>query len=490
MSILHEGRGDVLVVDDQIDSLRALSELLSRSGYRVRKALNPQAALTAVSVHPPDLILLDITMPVMSGYDVCERLKRNEHTRDIPVIFVSALDDIHDKSKAFEMGGNDYITKPFQAEEVLMRVSNQLTLARQRQTLMLQNTQLQREIIQRQQAEAKYRSIFENATEGIFQTSPEGQYLSVNPALAKIYGYDSPQELIESIQDVGAQLYVVPGRRDEIRAYLQEHDRIMAFDSEMYRKDGQTIWVSENCRAVRDSDGNLLYYEGTVQDITARRQAEMEVRQQRAKADRLLHSILPYAIAQRLKDGMAEPIAKQYDSVTVLFADLVNFTASAAETAPASLLDLLNQVFSAFDYLTEKYGLEKIKTIGDEYMVAAGLPEPMPDHAIAAANLALDMQTVIQDFSYVGGVPIQLRIGLNTGPVVAGVIGTKKFTYDLWGDTVNVASRMESTGLPNRIQVPYTLYPVLKHAFVLEERGLVTIKGRGEMMTYWLEGRN
>ena len=153
------------------------------------------------------------------------------------------------------------------------------------------------------------------------------------------------------------------------------------------------------------------------------------------------------------------------------------------------LVNLLNQIFSAFDRLAEQFSLEKIKTIGDAYMVAAGLPSPRPDHVEAIAEMALAMQQVTATFEAEVGVPLQIRIGINTGVVVAGVIGTKKFIYDLWGDAVNVASRMESLGEPGLIQVTANTYERLKNSYQLEPRGSIYVKGRGEMETYWLRGR-
>jgi class 3 adenylate cyclase len=149
----------------------------------------------------------------------------------------------------------------------------------------------------------------------------------------------------------------------------------------------------------------------------------------------------------------------------------------------------LNKIFSKFDELTEKHNLEKIKTIGDAYMVAGGLPVPRADHAEAIANMALDMQDAIADFHTDTGEPFQIRIGINTGPVVAGVIGTKKFTYDLWGDTVNVASRMELQGLPGYIQVTAAFYEQLKDRYIFEERGAIPVKGTGDMIVYWLKAK-
>ena len=360
-------QGNILVVDDTPDNLRLLSAILTEEGYKVRKALNGSTALGTVQAAPPDLVLLDINMPGMNGYEVCEQLKAEESTRDIPIIFISALDDVLDKVKAFAVGGVDYITKPFQGEEVLVRVANQLTICHQKQQLQAQNLQLQQEIQVRQEAEAALR-----------------------------------------------------------------------------------------------------------------------IAQQ--KSDDLLLNILPQSIAEQLKEDQ-QVTPELYDEATFLFADIVGFTCTVSETSPEEVVQLLNQVFSAFDKLVERYGLEKIRTIGDAYFAAGGLPVVGPDHAETIAAMALEMQQAITHCHWNNGTPLKLRIGINTGgPVVAAVIGLKKFVYDVWGDAVNIASRMESLGQPGRIQVTASTYEQLKQKFSFEKRGKIAVKGKGEMVTYWLTG--
>lgn len=367
-------QASILVVDDTPDNVRLLSTILTEEGYQVRKALNGQRALTTIQEFPPTLILLDVMMPDMNGYDVCKKLKDSPQTSSIPVIFLSALDHVLDKVKAFEVGGVDYITKPFQEREVLARVANQLMIQNQQRLLQEQTKQL--------------------------------------------------QECVGRLQN----------------------------------------------------------------EIQERQRAELALRIAKKKSDHLLLNILPAAIVENLKKGVGST-AERFDSATVLFADIVDFTSMAARTLPLELVSLLNQIFSRFDELTEKHGLEKIKTIGDAYMVVGGVPVPRSDHLEAIANMALDMQAAIGDFKTDIDRPFQIRIGIHTGPVVAGVIGTKKFTYDLWGDTVNVAFRMESLGLPGYIQVTAAIYDRLKDEYVFEERGTITVKGKGEMITYWLKAK-
>ena len=360
-------KADILVVDDTPHNVRLLSIILSQQGYQVRKALNGERAIAAVQEFPPDLILLDVMMPEMNGYQVCEQLKASPKTRSIPVIFLSALDDVSDKVKAFEVGAVDYITKPFQEKEVLARVENHLTIQSQQRLLEEQNSRLEKE-------------------------------------------------------------------------------------------------------------------------IKERKRVELALRLAQEKSDRLLLNILPAKIAEKLKKSEGS-IASRFESATVLFADIVGFTSIAARISPLELVSLLNQIFSDFDKLTEKHGLEKIKTIGDAYMVAGGIPVPREDHAEAIADMALDMQSAIANFQTDIGASFEIRIGIHTGPVVAGVIGTKKFIYDLWGDTVNVASRMESLGLPGYIQVTAAIWELLKDKYVFEERGAISVKGKGDMMTYWLKSK-
>ena len=518
-------------------------------------------------------------------------------------------------------------------------------------------TERKRAEVALKQAEANYRSIFENAVEGIFQTSPDGRFLSVNPALAEIYGCESPETLMSNYTNISEQVYIHPKRRQEFIQRIRQQGSVVNFESQIRRLDGQLTWISENATAVRDPGGNLLYYEGTVVDITERKQAEEALQQamdeletrveertaelvheiserkrieaalrsseaelralfaamtdvitvfdaegryqkivttnsevlysptpdrlgksvfevfsnelalkfynhiqevlrtgktlsieyslpvppsglhqpplldglmsggnpelvwfvatvspmpnhsviwvarntterkrifdalqvEQQKSERLLLNILPSSIAQRLKQS-PQSIAERFDQATVMFADLVNFTEYSARIAPTELVDLLNDIFSTFDELAQEYKLEKIKTIGDSYMVVGGLPQQKSDHAEAIAEMALAMQREIRNFTRDDGTPFQLRIGINTGPVVAGVIGTRKFIYDLWGDAVNVASRMESQGTPGKIQVTAATKMLLQNQYRFEKRGKIQVKGIGQMDTYWLQG--
>ncbi|MDX1301250.1 adenylate/guanylate cyclase domain-containing protein [Photobacterium sp.] len=213
-----------------------------------------------------------------------------------------------------------------------------------------------------------------------------------------------------------------------------------------------------------------------------------DLAEEQEKSEHLLLNILPAPIAERLKHG-EDTIADSFAEVSILFADIVNFTPMSAQLSAAELVGLLNEIFCEFDRLSELRGLEKIKTIGDAYMVGAGIPIPRDDHAQVVAEMALDMMEVIECFNRRHGSDLSMRIGINSGPVVAGVIGTKKFVYDIWGDAVNTASRMESQGLKGGIQVTEATHRHLRDQFVFSDRGMIGIKGKGKMHTYILKGR-
>jgi adenylate cyclase len=342
--------GHILVVDDNRMNRLQLARGLQLQGHTVALATNGREALETIREEPFELVLLDIIMPEMDGYQVLAHMKHDDALRDIPVIVISALDEMESVVKCIEMGAEDYLSKPF--DPVLLRAR--------------------------------------------IGASLEKKWL-----------------------------------RDQEQAYLKQ----LQIEREM--------------------------------------------------SERLLLNILPKAIADRLKQGQSI-VADSFAEVTVLFADIVDFTPLSAHMLPTELITLLNEIFSTFDQLAEEYDLEKIKTIGDAYMVVGGLPTPRPNHAEAVADMALDMQKAHFE---VNGKPLRIRIGIHTGPVVAGVIGTRKFSYDLWGDTVNTAGRMQSHGLGGRIQITTTTYERLRDNYLFEERGVIPVKGKGKMHTYFLIGK-
>jgi adenylate cyclase len=325
----------ILVIEDEPANIQTLSTILKERGYQISIATNGRQALEVLERIRPDLILLDIMMPEMDGFETCRRIKAAAAWPEIPIIFLTAKTDTADIVRGFELGAVDYVAKPFNAHELLARVNTHLTLD-----------------------------------------------------------------------------------------YLHREN------------------------------------------------------------ERLLLNVLPASIADKLKQQVGI-IADRFDDASVLFADIVGFTPLSARLSPTELVESLNHVFSGFDELADHHKLEKIKTIGDGYMVAGGLIEQNADHLAAMATMALAMHDNVRNMNSEFG-HLSLRIGLQVGSVIAGVIGIRKFIYDVWGDTVNVASRLESHGSPGRTHVSEMVFERLQGRFAFEERGTIELKGRGPMNTYFL----
>jgi adenylate cyclase len=246
-------------------------------------------------------------------------------------------------------------------------------------------------------------------------------------------------------------------------------------------------WFTGTMLALNITVGGAIVFTLLAVFARERREALAALRHEQAKSENLLLNILPQSIAEKLK-AQTQPIADHFGSASILFADVVDFTPWSERLAPAEVVGYLDRLFSCFDDLAERYALEKIKTIGDCYMVAAGVPTPRPDHATALARVALDMLDAMCADDLVGRLGLELRIGINSGPVVAGVIGRKRFLYDLWGDAVNTASRMESHGTPGRIQITRATYELVRDEFDCVPRGPISIKGKGEVGAWYLVG--
>ena len=534
-------QADILVVDDTPDNLRLLIRILQKQGYKVRPVTNGFSALEAIQSSRPDLILLDIMMPDISGYEICQKLKSEPLLMDIPIIFLSALEDGLNKAKAFEVGGSDYITKPFQVKEVVARVNNQLMvrslqmqLQAKNHKLMEQNDQLQEEIAERQRVEMETRLSLK-ATQAISKSEDFDSAIDVILGLicetiewnlAEAWIPDSDGQILKcatgkyasdlsfsEFRQTSLKLTFAPGVGLPGRIFLSQEpewikdvsqvqeDIFLRFKSAedvgLKAAFGLPILADEQVLAVvifycdksLECQPRLLELFSAVAtqlgSLIKRKQAESALRWQQKQTEKLLLNILPKPIALRLQKEQ-KLIADYFDEVSVLFADLVGFTEFSAHKTPTQLVEILNGIFCEFDRLSESRGLEKIKTIGDAYMVVGGLPTPREDHGEAIALLALEMQAALTQFNLKIGESFQLRIGIHSGSVVAGIIGISKFSYDLWGDTVNVASRMESNGSSGKIQVTAATYERLKDMFVFEERGMVEVKGKGQMLTYWL----
>lgn len=522
---------DILVVDDTPANLRLIAKMLTDQSYRVRSVTSGSMALKAAQAKRPDLILLDINMPEMNGYQVCRHLKEHPVTATVPVIFLSALSDANDKVQAFSSGGVDYITKPFQVEEVLARVKNHLKLQRVQgelaeQSLILSQFSTNLKALHRLDT-TEHPTLADRFTDYLITGCKifnlrSGSVSHVNDGHYHLVASHTPEGQLRPRDGVPlGETY--SGQVVQSERTLAFHDRaqvpelpaaITSEDLGVQAFLGAPLWVRgqvygtlvfmdreprsrpftkqeiEILELMAESLGRVI----TMQQAEDRRaKAEMALRLEKQRSENLLFDVLPKKIAQRLTRE-TEPIAEHFPATTILFADIVGFTALSSQMRPFDLVQMLNAIFSEFDHLVERMGLEKIKTVGDAYMVAGGLPVERSDHIEAIADLALAMQQTVTAFRPTG-VAVQLtdtvkiRIGIHTGAVVAGIIGTTRFTYDLWGDTVNVASRMESTGEAGKIQVTTCVYEELRDRYDFEVRGEVDIKGKGIMTTYWLKGR-
>jgi class 3 adenylate cyclase len=340
----------ILVVDDNAANRDVLERRLTRDGHRVVAAAAGAVALQRAADEEFDLILLDLIMPQMSGFEVLRRLKAADHTRHIPVIVISALDELDSAVRCIEAGAEDYLTKP------------------------------------------------------------------INPVLLQAR--------------IGASL-----------------DR----------------------KRLRDRE----------------KEAASDLAQEKQRYADLLLNILPQPIVHRIRNGEGL-IADHFVDATILFCDVVGFTALSQQLTPVRTIDFLSRIFSAFDRLVAELDVEKIKTIGDAYMVAAGIPQEQPDHADRIARLAPRMLDAVEVVGRDLALNLEARIGIHSGPIVAGVIGTHKFVYDVWGDTVNTASRMESHSLPGRIQISAATRAELGDRYNIERRGIIDIKGKGMMETFFL----
>ncbi|WP_375503914.1 adenylate/guanylate cyclase domain-containing protein [uncultured Nostoc sp.] len=333
------------------------------------------------------------------------------------------------------------------------------------------------------ESEERYRDLFENANDLIQCVNAYGSFLYVNRAWQEALGYSESEIVNMNVFDIIHSEF----KQDCLQKFYRvlSGEKIGQVKAAFVTKDGQTIFLEGNinCKFV---EGYPVATRGIFRNITQRLATEEALRHQQEETQRLLLNILPAAISKPLK---AANIVEDVADVTVLFADIVGFSEIAASISAMQLLNLLNSIFSTFDRLTEQHGLERIKTIGDAYMVVGGLPTHRRDHAQAIAQIALQMQTAIALFNTENNQKFSIRIGIHTDSVAAGVIDFKKITYNLWGDIVNIAHCMESQGIFGKIQVTEDTYKSLCNEFLFEKRGEIEVKGKGKITTYLLIGR-
>jgi PAS domain S-box-containing protein len=343
------------------------------------------------------------------------------------------------------------------------------------------------------ESEERVRLLLNSTGEGIYGVDLDGNCTFANPACLRILGFSSDTDLLgrnmhELVHHTLPNGEPYPMTECQIYVAFREGRGVHVENEVMWKADG-TRFPAEYWSYPMEQDGKTIGSVLTFVDITERRKLERQLRTEHARAERLLLNVLPATIAEQLKAQPGKTIAHKYDEITALFADVVGFTPLSARLTAEEAVGLLNELFTAFDRMAASYELEKIKTMGDGYMVVAGAPTLRDDHCDAIARLALDMRDWMDDRVADDGIKLRLRIGINSGSAVGAVIGTTKFAYDMWGDTINVASRMESSGEPGRIQVAQGAYSRLQDTYVLEPRGAIDIKGKGELETWFLEAQ-
>lgn len=480
-------QGNILIVDDTPDNLRLLSTALIKQGYVVRNAINGALALSSAQVMQPDLILLDIMMPGMDGYEVCRRLKANPKTSDIPVIFISAIDESLDKVKAFSVGGVDYVTKPVQIEEVLVRIEHQLKLWNLQKRLEEQNVRLQQDLLDRDQADAHYQTLLERSVDGVFQIAIDGRFVKVNPALAQLYGYGTPETLLQSSS--APALYADSQAWERFTAHLQHYESVHNLEAAIVRPDGSKIWVAQTACVVKDAAGQVLYYEGTVKNITSGKEAEEGWRRGKHRNRRLLLSMFPKTVAKQYLSQENATIADRFTSATILVAHLVGIGSLTTMLPPDRFIQFVSELVSQFDHRAESLGIEIYRSAGNYYVAVAGAPKSRPGHAVAIVELALTMQQILLQYRSTLPRSLQLRIGIHTGGILAGVVGRKRLSYDLWGETLDMAYWLEQEGMSDRIHLSAMTAEHLPDQYDLERRVVPSQRDRSQIMTYWLSGK-
>lgn len=477
----------ILIIDDTPENLRLLSSALIQQGYAVRNAINGPLALSRAQAIRPDLILLDVTMPGMDGYEVCRRLKDDLQTRDIPIIFISALDAAIDKVKAFSVGGVDYITKPFQIEEVLARIEHQLRIWNLQRRLEDQNIRLEQEIKDRKASEERYQNLFDNATEGLFRSTPDGYFVSANQTLCNILGFENLEHMNREVENI-AKLYVSVGRRSEFLNQMKANDRIDGFESEVRQRDGETIWISETVRAIRGNSGELICYEGSVVDITESKMIGFDRQKRRQQMRQLLLSLFPKTIAKQIIRKGHSPI-EQFGTGVALWIDLSPLIQVWMNQSGSSFVQGVNQLLSRCEQLAEGYDVEHTRLMGNYYLAVIGVPTTKTDPAVRLANLALSIQQVIRQLPSGLNNPVLIRMGMQDGDLTAGVVGDRRMSYEVWGSAINGAQQHCEESLAGRIQISESIAQTLKHTHRIEESRKTGAFEMRSKTIFWLEGR-
>lgn len=508
-------RHTILIADDEKISLHLLEKylLIENNNYSITKAFDGKQAFDQALKFLPDLILLDWNMPLMNGEEVLRKLKSQPSTRNIPVIIVSAAISDIELEKAIDAGAFDFVRKPIKRLDLKARINNALILHE-----ALNDIEFQKQRIDTHIDELNKLSLIVKETDNsVLIISPEGEIEWANEGFKRMYGLS----LEEFSSRYGNNIYEASFSKDTIRNKIEElleTSKSVSYIS--YIQGFNAIvdkWIHTTLTPIFDDNQEIDKIVAIETDITNSKRYELNlekknkemleltdklqktndelhlqknlIQEERQKTDELLESILPHHVASQLKTiGYARP--RDYRRATIMFTDFKGFTKSCEHLKPDEIVKFLHGYFTVFDDIVVEHFIEKIKTIGDAYMCVGGIPlrnRSNPFDVTIAALKVQNYMTNLDKYDPDGELPRwNIRLGIHTGSLTAGVVGKIKFAYDVWGDSVNIASRMESNGEVGRVNISGSTYKYIKEFFECEYRGEIDMKNRGKMAMYFV----
>jgi len=510
----------ILVVDDEPINLAIIANVLRNcsESYSVLTAINGQEACEKTLTELPDLILLDWRMPVMSGIEALKYLKTNELTKEIPIIMQSGFTASENLEEALDAGAVDYIRKPVDKTELKARVKSALLLHDSYRKIKRQNVQIQSHLDELH----KLSIVAKETDNSVILINPDGEIDWVNEGFCRLYGYT----LEEFRTKYGTTIFDISYNNEIENAVEQliKNKKSVTYAIQCETKYGEKKWIQTTLTPILGDNSQVNKIVAIETDVTRLKKVEEELRQknkdmstlteylkatnmlhekqnkeilqkkeaiekEKEKTDSLLLSILPFEAAMQLKSkGQARP--RHYKMASILFTDFIGFTQACANLTPQDIVNTLHSYFAVFDDIIESRFIEKIKTIGDAYMCAGGLPLRNRSNPIDVTLAGLEIQHFMKNlfkFKKFDKIPAwELRLGIHTGEVTAGVVGKKKIAYDIWGDAVNIASRMETNGVGGRVNVSGVTYSYIQEFFECEYRGKIEAKNRGKIDMYFV----
>ena len=502
----------ILIVDDEKITIHLIEKYLlkSKNNFLIIKAYNGKEAIEMAHLQNPDLILMDWNMPIMNGIDAIRELKNNIQTKNIPIILHTDLDNSKEIQEALDAGAVDFIKKPIEEIELLTRIHTTLLLQEAINEAELNKQRIDSHIDELN----KLTLIIKETANSVILISPEGEMEWANEGFTKMYNISLP----EFVAKYGNNIFKVSYNSKIITQKfnkLKKTQKSVSYVSKFTYK-GKDKWIQTTLTPI--FDGNQIEKIIAIEtDITQAKKSEIDlikqnkemsrlaeilqitnnelesqkalIEEERNKTDELLSNILPHHVATQLKSiGYARP--RNYRKTTIMFTDFEGFTKSCENLTPDQIVTALHTFFTKYDEIIIKHYIEKIKTIGDAYMCVGGIPLRNRSHPFNVILAGLEIQ------QFMNNLPEDdkdlpkwnLRLGIHSGPLIAGVVGKIKFAYDVWGDSVNIASRMETAGHVGRVNISGSTYKIVEDYFDCEYRGEIEIKNRGKIDMYFVNG--